>query len=95
METWQILSVITVIFAVIGGALIPYLKQKGLYIYATLLVNVIEQVCDFMELQKMGYKKFMFVKRVLLMANPTLSEEELEQIIETIVAKMNELKGSK
>lgn len=92
MELWQILGFITVLFTGLGIFLVPFLKQKGLWVYATFLVNIIEQVCDFMELQKMGYKKFMFVKKLLRMVNPKLTEEELEKIIETIVAKMNELK---
>lgn len=92
MEVWQILGIITILFTGIGALVVPYLKEKGLWVYATFLVNIIEQVCDFMELQKMGYKKFMFVKRLLRMANPKLTEEELENIIETIVTKMNGLK---
>ena len=92
MEYVTILGVITVIFVVASTFIVPFLKNKGLWAVALFAVNIIEQVCDFMELQGMGYKKFSFVKKVLLMVNPKLTQDEIENIIETLVAEMNKLK---
>ena len=88
-----IIALITFIFIVITVALVPYLKNKGIWLTALFAVNIAEQICDFFGMRGMGDEKYAFVKRTLLMLNPKLNDEQICNIIETLVEKMNELKG--
>lgn len=72
--------------------LVPYLKKKGLWVAALFGCNIIEQVCAFLDLQGYGAKKYEFVKKVLLMLSPKLTDVQIDELIETIVAKINDVK---
>lgn len=90
-----IIALITFIFVVLTVALVPYLKNKGVWLTALFAVNIAEQICDFFGMRGMGEEKYAFVKRILLMINEKLTIEQIDSIIETLVKKMNELKGAK
>lgn len=83
---------ITAIAMCITMVIIPYLKKKGLWVAALFGCNIIEQVCVFLDLQGYGENKYEFVKKVLLMLSPKLTDEQIDTLIETIVAKINEAK---
>lgn len=90
-----LMCLIVVGFVVISMLLVPFLKKKGLWAVTLFAVNLIEQVCDFMELHGYGPKKYEFVKKVLLMISPHLMDEQIDLLIETIVDKMHQLGGMK
>jgi hypothetical protein len=94
MEFNMIMALIVVVFTVVSMVLVPWLKKQKLWIGALFAVNIIEQICAFLELQGYGVKKYAFVRKVLIMLNPKLSEQQIEIIIETLVEKMNALKGA-
>lgn len=73
---------------------IPFLKSKGLTLLTLLMVNIIEQICEFMEISGNGQKKYAFVKKVLLMISPKLTDEQIETLIESMVIRMKEVKES-
>lgn len=87
-----IIALITFIFIVLTVVLVPYLKRKGIWAIALFAVNIVEQVCDFIYLRGAGPEKYAFVKRILKMASPKLTDEQIDDIIETLVTEMNALK---
>ena len=88
-----IVALITFIFVLFTVALMPYLKKKGIWVVALFAVNIVEQIAEFLWLEGAGVEKYAFVKRVLLMMSSKLTNEQIDNIIETLVAKMNNLKG--
>lgn len=74
--------------------LILYLHKKGLRWLALLFVSIIEAICDFMKLNGYGEKKYEFVKMILLIISPKLSNEQIDTLIEDMVKKMKEIKGA-
>lgn len=90
-------AIMFIIIAIATGAvmvLVPYLKKKGLWVATLFGCNIIEQICAFLDLQGYGTKKYEFVKKVLLMLSPKLTDEQINELIETMVAKINEVKKS-
>lgn len=87
-----IIAFITFAFIVISVLGVSWLKDKGLWTVALFGVNIIEQICDFLELQGYGKKKYEFVKGILLKISPKLTDEQIKAIIEKLVTEMNELK---
>lgn len=92
MNYEMILAFITFMFVVLTVALVPYLKRKGIWAIALFAVNIVEQICDFLLFKGAGPEKYAFVKRVLNMISPKLTDEQIDDIIETLVAEMNALK---
>ncbi len=88
-----IIALIGCVSILLLGVVIPIIKKKPhLWVAALFAVNLIEQVCNFFELNGCGPKKYQFVRKLLLMLNPKLTEQQIKNIIETLVKKMNELK---
>lgn len=90
-----LMCMIVIAFVIASVLVVPWLKQKGLWAITLFAVNLIEQVCDFMALQSYGPKKYEFVKKVLLMISPHLTDEQIDLLIETMVDKMHQLGGDK
>lgn len=86
-----LMCLVAVVFVVLSMLAVPWLKKQGLWTATLFAVNIIEQVCNFLELQGYGEKKYEFVRKVLLMLCPSLTDAEIDIFIETIVDKMHEL----
>ena len=91
MSYEALMCLVAVVFVVLSMLVVPWLKKQGLWTATLFAVNIIEQVCNFLELQGYGPKKYEFVRKVLLMICPSLTDEEIETFIETMVKKMHEL----
>ena len=88
-----ILALISCIAILLVGVVIPIIKKKPhIWLAALFAVHLIEQICNFLDLHGYGPKKYEFVRKVLLLLNPKLSNQQIETIIETLVKKMNALK---
>lgn len=91
--SYELILMLITFASIAGGTfLVPYLKNKGVWAFALFGVNIIEQICDFLELQGYGKKKYEFVSGILRKLNPKLTGIEIEGIIEQLVKEMNELK---
>lgn len=85
-----LIAFLSVVFTVV---VVPYLKKKGVWTIALLAVNIAEQIAEFLLIKGAGVEKYEFVKRILLMLSPNLTETQIHDIIETLVDRMNKLKG--